>query len=103
MYAGFFWLQQQAGIAVSRPAGCLANRSGHRCHPRFVRSHETRRRHRPRPGGSDCQHGMLDKVEALAIPTRGMLEQVIACVRDVAEKEVMPRYLKVAQQRKSDG
>ena len=36
-------------------------------------------------------------------PVGGMLEEVIACVRKVAAKEVMPRYLKVAQQRKSDG
>ena len=42
-------------------------------------------------------------MEALATSLRAMLERVIACVREVAEKEVMPRYLKVAQQRKSDG
>ena len=42
-------------------------------------------------------------MEAVVRPIRGMLEQVIACVREVAAKEVMPRYLKVAHQRKSDG
>ena len=42
-------------------------------------------------------------MEAVARPVRGMLEEVIARVREVAAKEVMPRYLKVAHQRKSDG
>jgi myo-inositol-1(or 4)-monophosphatase len=42
-------------------------------------------------------------MEAMTPPISGMLEEVIACVRKVAAKEVMPRYLKVAQQRKSDG
>jgi myo-inositol-1(or 4)-monophosphatase len=51
---------------------------------------------------------MLDQMEALDQvkglgAVRGMLDQVIACVREVAAREVMPRYLKVAQQRKSDG
>lgn len=32
-----------------------------------------------------------------------MLEAVIAVVKEVARKEIMPRYLKVAHQRKSDG
>ncbi len=32
-----------------------------------------------------------------------MLEEVIACVREVAAREIMPRYLKVAHQRKTDG
>ena len=32
-----------------------------------------------------------------------MIESVVAAVRGVAEQEVMPRYLKVAQRRKSDG
>jgi myo-inositol-1(or 4)-monophosphatase len=32
-----------------------------------------------------------------------VIEAVIAAVRGVAKQEVMPRYLKVAQQRKSDG
>jgi myo-inositol-1(or 4)-monophosphatase len=32
-----------------------------------------------------------------------MLDPVIACVREVAAREVMPRYLKVAHERKSDG
>jgi len=32
-----------------------------------------------------------------------VIESVIAAVRDAAEREVMPRYLKVAQRRKSDG
>ena len=42
-------------------------------------------------------------MEAVVRPVRGMLEDVIACVQEVAAKEVMPRYLKVAHQRKSDG
>ncbi|HVY05906.1 MAG TPA: inositol monophosphatase family protein [Burkholderiales bacterium] len=42
-------------------------------------------------------------MEAMIRPVRGMLQEVIACVREVAAREVMPRYLKVAQQRKSDG
>lgn len=42
-------------------------------------------------------------MEALAKPVRGMLEAVVSCVREVAARQVMPRYLKVAQQRKSDG
>src|SRR6185295_6776680 len=42
-------------------------------------------------------------MEALAAPAQGMLDQVIACVREVAAEEIMPRYLKVAHQRKSDG
>ena len=42
-------------------------------------------------------------MEALAHPVRGLLDPVIACVREVAAREVMPRYLKVAHQRKSDG
>jgi len=42
-------------------------------------------------------------MEAVIQPVRGMLDQVIACVREVAAKEVMPRYLKVAHHRKSDG
>jgi myo-inositol-1(or 4)-monophosphatase len=42
-------------------------------------------------------------MEAMTPHVSGMLEEVIACVRKVAAKEVMPRYLKVAQQRKSDG
>lgn len=33
----------------------------------------------------------------------GMLDAVIGAVKDVAAKEVMPRYLRVAHQRKSDG
>ncbi len=32
-----------------------------------------------------------------------MIEAVISAVREVAKQEIMPRYLKVAQQRKSDG
>lgn len=32
-----------------------------------------------------------------------MLSQVIAAVKTVAQREIMPRYLKVARQRKSDG
>ena len=42
-------------------------------------------------------------MEALKKPSPGMLERVIATVKDVAKEEVMPRYLKVAHQRKSDG
>ena len=42
-------------------------------------------------------------METVIQPVRGMLDQVISCVREVAAKEVMPRYLKVAHQRKSDG
>jgi len=46
---------------------------------------------------------MLNQMEALAAPAPGMLDHVIDCVREVAAREVMPRYLKVAHQRKSDG
>jgi myo-inositol-1(or 4)-monophosphatase len=47
---------------------------------------------------------MFDQMEAaLKKPSPGMLERVIATVKDVAKAEVMPRYLKVAHQRKSDG
>ena len=42
-------------------------------------------------------------MEALKKLSPGMLERVIATVKDVAKEEVMPRYLKVAHQRKSDG
>ena len=40
---------------------------------------------------------------ALKKPSPGMLERAIAIVKEVAKEEVMPRYLKVAHQRKSDG
>jgi len=36
-------------------------------------------------------------------PVSGILERVIETVREVATREVMPRYLKVAYRRKSDG
>lgn len=42
-------------------------------------------------------------MEALAETEHGALERVIAAVKKVAAEEIMPRYLKVAHQRKSDG
>ena len=46
---------------------------------------------------------MLHQVEALADTAERAVDRVIAAVRKVATEEIMPRYLKVAQQRKSDG
>ncbi|MFN0040859.1 MAG: inositol monophosphatase family protein [Burkholderiales bacterium] len=42
-------------------------------------------------------------MEAASKRVPGMLDRVITAVREVAAREVMPRYLKVAHQRKSDG
>jgi myo-inositol-1(or 4)-monophosphatase len=58
-----------------------------------------------RDGAADVRRdkGPLDQMEAAIKQAPGMLEQVIAAVRDVAAREIMPRYLKVAHHRKSDG
>lgn len=48
---------------------------------------------------------MLDQVEAGLSPARAgsMLEALMDAVRKVAHREIIPRYLKVAHRRKSDG
>jgi myo-inositol-1(or 4)-monophosphatase len=46
---------------------------------------------------------MFDQMEAALKRTQGVIDQVIDVVKKVAADEVMPRYLKVAHQRKSDG
>ena len=53
--------------------------------------------------GAPANRSFGQKIEVIVKPARGRLEAVIACVREVAAKEIMPRYLKVAHQRKTDG
>src|SRR6185295_19092733 len=45
----------------------------------------------------------LYQVEALAEIEQKTIDRVIAAVKRVAAEEIMPRYLKVAHHRKSDG
>jgi len=66
--------------------------------------------HKPgKDARANCQHGLLDQMEKRGMTlgtTRSMsatLKAIIAAVKLVAAEEIMPRYLKVAHQRKSDG
>ena len=94
----FFGFNKDLGFqyrAARRPRTAGGERT-----PRIIRGHEGGGGNRTWSGGSNSS--MMSIVEAALKNRHPMLERG-SPLRDVAKKEVMPRYLKVAHQRKSDG